>query len=150
MSFKLLIVGKLSPVQVSRHLENVLFFLIRRVADLFLPPTGANRLEGSTLTKFGRGRERGARHPARCGALRAMLAGDSLGRPQPTRCGEVSLRESAHSILSNTESAPSPRSNTLRTVETLSEPAKTFTAESGMVNLPYYHSFVHVDHFFRG
>ena len=35
----------------------------------------------------------------------------------------------------------------MRTGQTLSEPAKTFTAESGMVNLPYYHSFVHVDHF---
>ena len=41
-------------------------------------------------------------------------------------------------------------SNTVRTGQALPEPAKTFTAESGMVNLPYYHSFVHVDHFLSG
>ena len=65
-------------------------------------------------------------------------------------CGEVGRRESAHNILSNTVIAPAG-------TPTLCEPAKAdmlpclaFTAESGMVNLPYYHSFVHVDHFYRG
>ena len=54
-----------------------------------------------------------------------------------------------HCILSNTASAPGSRPNTVQTGQTLSEPAKTFTNESGMVNLPCDHSLIHVEQLFR-
>ena len=87
--------------------------------------------------------------PARLRAPWTILPGISLAGPQPTRRGEVALRETPQNILRSTASAPARASNTVRTGKTIDDAAETFTAESGMVNLPWYHSLIHFHLFFR-
>ena len=59
MSFKLVVVGKLSPVQVSRHLENYYFFLNNIKKQVYCTDNNFSReLELSLPTMSGRRNKR--------------------------------------------------------------------------------------------
>ena len=77
-------------------------------------------------------------------------AGGRPCRPHLTRSCEVWLRDSPHSILHETSSAPSRAKYTVGTGKAIDDAAETFTTESGMVKMPCDHSFIHFHHLIRG